>query len=100
MKLQREQRRKVPERNTGSANRDNGIKLTNKGRGLVRPRLKDCSMHTNRLLAPHPRAISQGFTNTQRLASNSHAPHRGPVRKSGFLEPCVQIEGVCSGERL
>lgn len=34
------------------ANRHNGIKLTNKGRGPVRPELKDCSMHTNRPHAP------------------------------------------------
>lgn len=36
----------------------------------------------------HPRAISQAFTKTQRLASNSHTPDRGQTEK-------VRRRGVC-----
>lgn len=42
----------VPERDAGSANGHNGVKLANKRKGPVGLRLKDCSMHTNTLPVP------------------------------------------------
>lgn len=92
LKLQCEQLRRCQRGTLGSANNHNGVKVSNKRRGLVRPGLEDCSMHTN---CTHPRAISQGFANTQRLASNSHAPHRGPIRRSCSLKGSV-FTSVCA----
>lgn len=82
---------KVPERNTGSANRHNGIKLTNKGRGPVRPRLKDCSMHTNRppapIQEPFPKHLQthKGWLPTPTLQS------AGPSENVVCLGVCVAI---------
>lgn len=42
----------VPEREAGTANQHNGIKAANKGKGLVGPGLKDCSVHASTLPSP------------------------------------------------
>lgn len=86
---------KVPERNTGSANRHNGIKLTNKGRGPVRPRLKDCSVHTNRppapIQEPFPKHLQthKGWHPTPTLQS------AGPIRKRCVFRCVCCRHGGC-----
>lgn len=73
----------VPEREAGSADEHNGIKGANKGKRAGRPRAErlQCVRKAHRLPAclpacARPRAISPALINTQRLASDSHAPRR------------------------
>lgn len=79
---------KVPESGTLAA--PTGImslRLSNKRRRLVRPRLKICSVNTNRPSAPIQQRFPLKRLRTQRLVWNSHAPHHDlPVW--GWIKRC------------
>ena len=99
LKLQREQPRRCQRETLAVPTGIMALRLTNKGRRLFRPGLKDCSMHTNRLPAPiqepFPKdfQIHKGWHPTPTLHTTASVYRAGPSGKAASSS-CV-LRGVC-----
>lgn len=84
----------VPEREAGSANKHNGIKAANKGKGPVGLRLKDCSVHASTLPAP----VQQPFP--RRLETHKGWHPTPTLQGAGPSGRAGSVLGVCYKQAL